>query len=746
MAAGALVGLAVALVYLAMATPKHRCTSRLYVERSGPRFLTTQQGLMTQSRNYLFTQAELLRSVPILSSTVEDPSVKEMVSGGAIENPLGCLRGSLNVELSRKDDIISVSLDSARPETAAVLVNAVVRSYMAYHKERKRNTSFEVVRILRKEKDKRADELAGKYREMAEFDRANGMLSLESDQGNVVIQRLSQLSSALTKAQLEVVEAMAIYESTNKLMAEPSQLKQFAVTHKQGVYPSFVSEEDKLRRDLDDGQAELARLLQQATSDHPAVQSAQLKVARLQQELTAHDARFAHAYRTSVIQRWAACTEQEMQIAKSLEQQQEEALNLNAQAAERAVMEAEVKRIEQLCDNLDNRIKEINVTEDAGALNITVLEEAKAGESAQLGHRNRTLLLAMAMGLIFGFVFGLVWDWRDDSLRNAGEIAEILQSPVLGVVPTMGGKKRVWHRRQKDSVRRHGQKVQLESSSPAAEAYRTIRTSLHFSVGSEGGRVLLITSPESGDGKSTFVSNMGVALAHGGERTLIIDADLRKPVQHTIFGVGRKAGLSRVLQGTNRPQNMIQSTAVRGLDLLTSGPKVYDSADLLSGPRLAQLLADVTLLYDRVLVDAPPVLPVADARILGGSCESTLLVVRARKTSRESSEEARLALLGVGAKLLGVVVNDVSRNERLYAYCGATVHQAREPRHDNDDRVKAQLLAEEENWVPKQVPLAEADAETGTEPKAVPVASVAPTSRRSSVGSASDHGKRSGLV
>ena len=126
-----------------------------------------------------------------------------------------------------------------------------------------------------------------------------------------------------------------------------------------------------------------------------------------------------------------------------------------------------------------------------------MLEEARASESIRLGQRNLTLLLAVAVGVIVGFAFGLVWECRDHSLRNSEEIAEILQASVLGVVPSMDDKKRIWHRRQKDSIRRHGQKVQSESSSAAAEAYRTIRTSLHFSLGSDGGRTLLITSPES---------------------------------------------------------------------------------------------------------------------------------------------------------------------------------------------------------------------------------------------------------
>jgi capsular exopolysaccharide synthesis family protein len=181
-------------------------------------------------------------------------------------------------------------------------------------------------------------------------------------------------------------------------------------------------------------------------------------------------------------------------------------------------------------------------------------------------------------------------------------------------------------------------------------------------------KTILVTSPAPGDGKTTLISNLAIAVAQGDRRTLLIDADCRRPMQHKIFKLSDKTGLSSVLGGQAKFADAVQKTAIANLDVLPCGPLPSNPAEMLDSQAFLDLLAQVSKLYDQVLIDSPPVMPVTDARILAAGCDATLLVLRAEKSTRRLSEHARNALQSVGAGLLGVVVNDVPRGKDGYGY------------------------------------------------------------------------------
>jgi capsular exopolysaccharide synthesis family protein len=231
--------------------------------------------------------------------------------------------------------------------------------------------------------------------------------------------------------------------------------------------------------------------------------------------------------------------------------------------------------------------------------------------------------------------------------------------PVLCTIPSMKGPLGVMSR---------GQIVHLEPASEAAEAYRTVRTAIDYNMRRGGAKTLLVTSPSEGDGKSTMVSNLAIAMAQAGERTLVIDADLRHPSVHTIFQATNGPGLTGVLTGRVSLEKAINGTTIDGLELLPCGPIPSNPAEMLSGRAFAELLRKLSERYDRILLDSPPVMPLADARTLAGICERTLLVLRAQKSTRKASEDTCAALSGVGARIMGVVVNGVARRHAQYGY------------------------------------------------------------------------------
>jgi capsular exopolysaccharide synthesis family protein len=206
-----------------------------------------------------------------------------------------------------------------------------------------------------------------------------------------------------------------------------------------------------------------------------------------------------------------------------------------------------------------------------------------------------------------------------------------------------------------------------EPRSPAAEAYRSLAANLQFSYADRQLQIIGITSAAAGEGKSTTVANLAVAMAEGGRRVIVIDADLRRPGLHTLFGVDRHEGLANVLLG-EKAQLPLVDTSAPGVRLLTSGPSPANPLEVLASRRFEQVLAQSRAQADFVLVDTTPAGALADAAVLAPRLEGILLVVSAGRTKRDLARRAREQLERVHANLLGVVLTDVRGDDKLYKY------------------------------------------------------------------------------
>ena len=653
--------LAIAFIYVLKATPIYSSTSRIYVEQSGPKILTEAEGVMTQSKNYLYTQAELLRSTPILSAALEKPGVKQMRIFHNVDNIVAFLKKkALNIEVGRKDDIISISSDSPDPAEAAHLVNAIVDSYITYNATRKRSTSAEILKILRSEKDKRGTELTDKLQTMMDFKKEHEALAFESRQGNLVIERLERLSAVLTESQLSTIEAESNYETIRQMISDPTKLKQYIESQRTTTsYLSTENQKTELNSKLEQLEISRANRSREVTSGHPAIIAFDKDIERIKTQIEDLDIQFAQAQLAVAQQQYLAAKDRESQIAEYYDDQRQQTMALNEQLAQYTILQSDWEQTKKLCDILDERIKELNVTEDVGALNISILEAAHPATTPSAPQKARYMAMALVLGLMLGGGLALLRDWMDQKLHSAEEISTVLGVPVLGVVPSMS---------RREDVTERGRKVYLDSKSSWAEAYRTIRTAVFFGAPKGEAKTILVTSPAPSDGKTTLVSNLAITMAQAGQKTLILDADFRKPMQHNVFSINHEhIGLSSVLAGATDLQEAIHSTEVNGLDILTRGPEIPNPSEILNSSGFAKLLKHLADRYDRIIIDSPPVTPVTDAQIIAAICDITLLVLRAEKSTRKISRQALDGLLSVGAHMLGVVVNDVPRKGR-YGY------------------------------------------------------------------------------
>lgn len=257
--------------------------------------------------------------------------------------------------------------------------------------------------------------------------------------------------------------------------------------------------------------------------------------------------------------------------------------------------------------------------------------------------------------------FGLAWlrDLLDHRLKSIDEIANVLQLPVLGALPyssTSGDR------------RNAGRIVALTPRSTAAESVRTLRTALHFGLAGNDAKVIVVTSPSPGDGKSTVASNLAIATAQAEKHVLLIDADLRKPTQHKIFGLDTDLGLGTVLADRRPFEEAIIANVEGTLDLMPCGKIPSNPVELLNNGYFAEMLQKLSERYDRIIIDSPPVMPVADARVIAAHGDATVLVLRAERSTRRLSLAARNELWRVRATRIGVVVNGVPTRKSGYSY------------------------------------------------------------------------------
>jgi capsular exopolysaccharide synthesis family protein len=252
-------------------------------------------------------------------------------------------------------------------------------------------------------------------------------------------------------------------------------------------------------------------------------------------------------------------------------------------------------------------------------------------------------------------------DLVDDRIRTLPALRKKLEFSVLGLVPQIPAA-------TASTANSIGVICHDLPRSLVAEAFKSIRTRLDFQRRSRRVDVLLVTSPSSGDGKSTTASNLAISMAHTGRKVLLVDADLRRPSLHSCFALERSAGLVHVLKDLMPAGRVIQATQVENLDLIAAGPDVPNPAELLASPRFTTFLKDVRPSYDKIIIDSSPLLAVADPLIIGSEVDGVILIARVETLRRRQAERTVEMLEDLGTPVLGTVINGIKREQVGYGY------------------------------------------------------------------------------
>jgi capsular exopolysaccharide synthesis family protein len=459
-------------------------------------------------------------------------------------------------------------------------------------------------------------------------------------------EKLSALNRALLDARSERMSKEVLHRQLRSLSAP--QLASFPPVMASPLVQG-------LRTRLAELRDEEARLADTLGDRHPDLLRLRARVVALDGDLAAEIATIVRGIESE----FEMARQRESNLAADLEAAKRGALSVNRKSIELAALRREVESSQQSLRELMSRTRETGLESQLRSTNLRIVEKADTPREPVFPRQTWNLQLAFFVGLAFGIGLAYVMERMDDTIRTPDDVTTGPMSlPFLGMIP---------------EIPPTGPGVQAplvlkEPRSAAAEAYRVLRTNLIFSSAQSKGRVIMVSSANPGEGKTTTVANLAAALAQNGARVLAVDADLRRPTMHDHFGLGHTPGLSDLIVGKCQVNDAIQGTRVSGLHVLACGYIPPNPAELLGSDNMRDLLAAQRHQFDWIFIDAPPILAMADAPVLCPIVDGLVMIVWAESSTRPALQRAVDQVHRVGGKLTGIVLNKVDLERNSYYY------------------------------------------------------------------------------
>jgi capsular exopolysaccharide synthesis family protein len=616
--------------------------------------------------------------LPLSSTVAPAVSSDDLVEAKRLAPYVGGLAGGLRVEPVRENRagynketrLIDITYQHGDPEIAATVVNSVAQTYVRSNLEKKNEANTSTSEFLSRRVTELQTSIRSGEEKLVAYAKNNQILSLDASQ-NTVVDRLAGLNKQLLEAENDRKLAEAEYNAARApgaagALAEAGA-KEIETTN---------SELAKLRQ-------KRAELLIQATEEAPEVKEIDEQIDVLQKHLSDTRSRNTATLLKNLETKYRQALDREDALRKSFNQQKGETVTQNEAAINYRILQQEIETNKGLLNSLLQRSKENDVVLAGRPNNISVVDYAIVPDFPVGPARLRTVIFAFVLALAFGAALALFLEYLDDTVHSTDDVEKFLRLPALAVIPAMGSASAP--RRLLSSAaalqKRNGHNgnngknpellLNVNGRSPLAEAYRQLRTSVLLSTAGRAPKTLLVTSSLPGEGKTTTAVNTALSLAQTSASVVIIDGDMRRPRLRSIFDLPGQDGLSSILSSDITVDEMM-SYVVRdeasGLFILPSGPVPPNPAELLGSDQMRKLVEVLSAAFTHIVIDSPPVSSFTDGVLIGSIVDGVLLVVHGGKSSRDVVRRSRQLLLDVGAKVVGVVLNNVSVRSNDYYY------------------------------------------------------------------------------
>jgi capsular exopolysaccharide synthesis family protein len=601
-----------------------------------------------QMQDYIQTQRRVLTSDRLAERAVTRLKLLDDAAfwGGerpaSLEQAAHAFIDSVTADAVPDTQLIVVSFRHRDPQQAKRAADGLVDVYIESNEAWRDTSNASASTWLASESDDLRKRLSQSEIALYDFKRKNDLLSVSLEERiNNIGRTIDKLNDALTEARLRRVARLS----------EADELERMNADDPDAISPAIGSPTlEMLKQQLTDEERKYSELRARYEELHPLVKQQAAKVASVQSGLKREIGRLIRGARA----RTNEAVEEEKKIAAQLEAAKQDGLRVTRLEVDYNKLKREAESLGKQYTLVENRTKETELASKIKVNNLHVLDYARVPGAPVSPHLGRSAAGAMVMALLIGIALALLLDALDRTIKKQEDIETGLGLPFLGPLPRV------------ETGARSELHVADNPSSAAAECCRVIRTNLLYAGLKQPLQRLLVTSSLAREGKTLTTISLGVAMAQAGSRVLLIDSDLRRPRLQSALGIKNDIGLTDVLLGNVTLEEAIQPTGVENLSVLLSGGVPPNPAEVIESASFRALLDACAERYDRVVLDSPPALPVTDPAILGGYCDGVVLVVRSGRTGKAQARRARQTLTDVGARLLGVVLNDCV--PRAYGY------------------------------------------------------------------------------
>uniref|UniRef100_UPI00405724B1 GumC family protein n=1 Tax=Candidatus Electrothrix sp. TaxID=2170559 RepID=UPI00405724B1 len=586
------------------------------------------------------------------NGTVQTENGQATVDAGGktdAEKIAGILQGSLTLSPMHNTKIVNVSYTHHEPKIAQMVANGVVQAYTEETLDIQTSTTKQTLNWMTVKAGEERKKLEDAERALQDYMRKNDIVTIENKLA-ILPERLSQFSSELTAAQTEEKKYAAVYQQIKRAGKNEKKLEAIPLL-------ANNSELQALRGELFAAEQNVRELSKKYGEKHPMMIKARSDQKLLQKKKRVEIERVIEMVKNN----YELVKTRVKDLTKMMDESKAELQDMNKLFVEYTILNRDKEMNRNIYDALSSSIKKTNVTAQAMDLRIWAMKKAGLPLAPSRPNKKKELFMGLVIGLSLGIALVFFLDYIDNTVSAGEDLEKRYGLTVLGAVEDLPKKSK------------NVETFIIDNPLSAfTESYRLIRSGVLLSTPDHPPRTLLITSMMQQEGKSTTTKNLAYILAQNDKKVLIIDADMRRPRQHSMFGIDNSYGLSNYLSGNTDEQqpSMIKPQPDSLISVLPSGPIPPNPAELLGSKRMQTLLNKSIERFDFILLDSPPVQQVTDSLVLAGLVEGTITVLHSQKTTYDMLDSGIKKLKESQAHLLGFVLNRVTKRTAGQGYYG----------------------------------------------------------------------------
>jgi capsular exopolysaccharide synthesis family protein len=564
----------------------------------------------------------------------------------------------LNVAAVRSSRLVEVKFDSTNPKQAADVVNTLADLFVENNFRKKYESAMQASDWMAEQMRELKVKMEQSHEALIKYERDNQIFALDQGQ-NVTVTKLGDLNKDLTEAEADRIAKESQYD-----LVKTHRMSELTAVTQNSMIQDLQKQRYAVSSQLADARGTLG-------PKHPKV----LQLERQLQDLDGQIQSQEQIAASRIESDYQAAMNKEQLLRKAFDQQKNEANLLNSKLVEYSLLRRDYETNQQLYEGLLQRLKEAGISSGLRSSNIHVVDRARPPINPVRPRKSLNLLLSLVVGLALGCSLALFNEYLDNSVKIPEEVEQLVNLPVLGIIPAVSSVMSYAARRRPlpQSAATTGTTSELatvsQPQSVVSEAYRALRTSILLSTSRHAPQLILISSGQPREGKTTTALNLAITLAQRGDRVVLIDTDLRRPRIHRSFQMPNDRGLSTFLTSQAAPEDLARPVRqVPNLYVITSGPTPPNPAELLSSEPLEALFAELRRHFDFIVLDSPPAISVADSMILAAHADGVILVVHGGVTTRETLKHTTKLMNSVNARMLGIVLNNVDVRSVDYKY------------------------------------------------------------------------------